>query len=163
MIIIIFIIIIYILYIQKKELFNNYNYQGPIIFLQKTDIKKKNCLGEMDYYECIQKHPSDEYYPTEEELKYLNYPNIIKIPQGKKGKDGLDGSPGINERSTYRSHNNNITSIQNKNEDKLDITCRDNINIYGDIKLKHLSKICIKNTDNCINGKDISDIKDILN
>ena len=78
MIVIFFIIFIYIYIINKREKFKNYNYQGPIIFLQKTDIEKQNCLGEMDYHQCIKKHPNDEYYPTKEELEYLNYPNIDK-------------------------------------------------------------------------------------
>jgi len=163
MIIIFFIIIICILYIQKKELFNNY--QGPIIFLQKTDIEKQNCLGEMDYYQCIKKHPNDEYYPTKEELEYLNYPNIIKIPQGKKGIKGLEGSAGINQGSTYRPNNNNITRITSKNyEDKLEIRSNDNeinINNVGDIKLQSYSKICIQNK--CIERQDIEDIIKILN
>lgn len=102
MIIIFFIIIIYIYYIKKKENFKNYNYQGPMIFLQKTDTKKLNCLNEMSYYHCIAKHPNNEYYPTKEELEHLNYPNIIKIPRGKKGFIGNDGSPGLNQGSTYR-------------------------------------------------------------
>jgi hypothetical protein len=162
MIIIFFIIIIYILYINKKELFKNYNYQGPIIFLQKTDIEKKNCLDEMDYHQCIEKHPNDKYYPTNKELEYLNYPNIIKIPQGKKGINGLDGSPGINQGSTYRPNNNNITRITSKNyKNKLKIISNDNeINIDGDIKLQSFSKLCIQNK--CIEGKDIEDIIKIL-
>lgn len=41
MIVIIFIIIIYIFIINKIENFKNYNYEGPIIFLQKTDTKKR--------------------------------------------------------------------------------------------------------------------------
>ena len=162
MIIIFFIIIIYILYINKKELFKNYNYQGPIKFLQKTDIKKQNCLGEMDYHQCIKKHPNDEYYPSKEELEYLNYPNIIKIPQGKKGIEGLKGSAGINQGSTYRPNNNDITRITSKNyEDKLEIISNDNeINIDGDIKLQSYSKLCIQNK--CIGRKDIEDIIKIL-
>ena len=164
MIIIIFIIIICILYINKKELFKNFNYQGPIIFLQKGDIEKKNCLGKMDYHQCIGDHgrfPNKKYYPNDEELEYLNYPNIIKIPQGKKGIKGFEGSLGLNQGSTYRPTNNNITRItSNKYEDKLKIISNDNeININnneGNIKLQSHSEICIQN--NCIQRKDIEDI-----
>lgn len=166
MIIVFFIIIICILYIKKKELFKNFNYQGPIIFLQKTDIERENCLGKMDYYQCIEKHPNEEYYPSKEELEYLNYPNIIKIPQGQKGIKGYQGSAGLNQGNTYRKNNNNITRITSKNyEDKLEIRSNDNeININnngGDIKLQSYSKLCIQNE--CIERKDIEDIIEIFN
>lgn len=38
----------------------------------------------MSYCQCIGNHPNDKYYPTKEKLIHLNYPNIIKIPEGKK-------------------------------------------------------------------------------
>jgi len=166
MIIIILIIIICILYINKKELFKNFNYQGPIIFLQKGEIEKENCIGEIDYHQCIDNYPNDKYYPSKKELEYLNNPNIIKIPQGKKGIKGLEGSAGLNRGSTYRKNNNNITRITSKKyEDKLEIRSNDNkININnneGDIKLQSYSKICIQN--NCIQRKDIEDIIKIFN
>lgn len=164
MIIIFFIIIIYIYFINKKEKFKDYNYQGPMIFLQKTDTKKLNCLSEMSYYQCIGKHPNNEYYPTKEELEHLNYPNIIKIPRGKKGFIGNDGSPGLNQGSTYRKNNNNISRITSRNyDDKLKIRSNDNeinINDVTDIKLQTYSKICIDN--NCIERKDIEDIINIF-
>ena len=164
MIIIFFIIIIYIYYINKKENFKNYNYQGPMIFLQKTDTKKQNCLKEMSYYQCIDKHPNDKYYPTKEELEHLNYPNIIKIPRGKKGSIGNAGSPGLNQGSTYRKNNNNISRISSRNyDDKLEIRSNDNeinINDVTDIKLQSYSKLCIDNQ--CIERKDIEDIINIF-
>lgn len=164
MIVIFFIIFIYIYIINKRENFKNYNYQGPIIFLQKTDTKKLNCLDEMSYYQCIGKHPNDKYYPTAEELVHLNYPNIIKIPEGKKGLKGNDGSPGENRGSTYRKNDNNITKITSRNyDDKLEIRSNDNVinvNNENDIKLQSYSKICINNK--CIERKDIEDIINIL-
>lgn len=164
MILIFLIIIIYIYIINKQENFKNFNYQGPIIFLQKTDTKIKNCLNEMSYYQCIGNHPNDNYYPTKEELEHLNYPNIIKIPQGKKGLDGINGSPGENIGSTYRKNNNNIKKITSqKYDDKLQIISNDNvinINNQNDIKLQSYSKICIN--DKCIERTDIEDIINIL-
>tara|TARA_B110000858_G_scaffold196010_1_gene253744 strand:+ start:878 stop:1360 length:483 start_codon:yes stop_codon:yes gene_type:complete len=153
----IIIFILYIkLYINSSELFKNYNYQGPIIFLQKTET-----LNGLDEFIEIGKHPNEDYYPTDEQLQYLNYPNIIKIPKGKKGDTGLNGSPGTNQGNTYRKLNNDITKISSS--DILNIYSKNNMinfnNGTNSIKLSENSDICIK--ENCIKRKDIDDIIEV--
>lgn len=156
---ILLIIIILILYLNKKEFFTNYNYQGPIIFLQEVDFAGRNCLNEISNYQCIGKHPDEDYYPSDEELKHLNEPNIVRIPRGKKGLKGSDGSPGENKGNTYRKRNNDISKITSNN-DKFVIKSNGDIviNNESDIKLQSYSEICINNTDLCIDRKDIEDI-----
>ena len=153
----------YILYINKKELFENYNYIDHMIFLQKTDTSEKNCLGEIDNHQCIEKHQNDKYYPTRKQIENLNYPNIIKIPQGLKGIKGLDGYPGLNQGSTFRKRDNIISKITSTTDEKLEIKSIDNkinINNINDIKLARHSKICIHDgtQDQCIGRGDIKKI-----
>tara|TARA_Y100000389_G_scaffold203352_1_gene251515 strand:- start:1066 stop:1803 length:738 start_codon:yes stop_codon:yes gene_type:complete len=94
-------------------------YIGPIIFLQQTNdgTTTMNCLGNTDEYRCIGKYPSDNnngngenYYPTDDELRYASQPNIINIPKGNDGEPGHVGSSG-------ESATNNWFNINDRTND----------------------------------------------
>lgn len=146
------------------------DYVGPIIFLQRNNenISKKNCLDEDSQYDCIGKYPREKLYPSEEDLKYVNRPNIIRIPRGNTGPDGELGSSGSNATSSWIPTGNVYKIVSNNYNNNLNFKST-NINFNSSKNnIKEFNRLCIikdKDTDEdyCIDRETIMNIKDSFN
>jgi hypothetical protein len=163
MIYIIFIIIILILFINYKENFDNFNYVGPIQFLQKTTNANDRCLGNISY-KCIGTYPEGDDYPDETEMKYVNDITIIKIPKGYRGTQGISGYRGRDLENKYNPEANlsKISSSSSDNSLAFRVNRINPINIKTPkINIPNNAKICLNN-DNENNCLDKDDIKKII-
>ena len=160
--IIIVILFINIYFYNNNEYFDNFNYIGPIHFLQKTNNANDSCLDNQGY-KCVGTYPDEDNYPDESEMKYVNDITIIKIPEGIRGNEGIHGNAGSNLENTY----NSIAQLSKLSSSNSDNTLKikvDSMNIKTPrINIPNNAKICINSENTCLEKDDIKKIIAIIN